>query len=350
MRDKRTQPTPTNVTADSIADSRDELLVKLKLILRKLDDVTEELFMDRLDRYPNGAEILGLCDRWVNMTLVETLDLYKEQIGPVLESMCTYIRMRFEEKSISTIQILGFVLNVHSLISPSVPSFSRQESVDQRLVRLDKDLSAAMGGEPMPQDKFVGLLFNLASKVNPAFVSEKYEGELGARLGAFVSEKLNTPVHGTVSIGGQLYAVSPVLENKPTPNIDAMRRSQEINQTRDMFRPYLIRSIYSYLVGKAFLGHTTTYENIANEFGLPNRGNQLGSTLSPLLASIYHFCRNNQQPHLTAIVVRKSGEDKDLPGKGFWDLYNAVDDRHERRVMTKNLQAEVFAYWGSLGQ
>jgi hypothetical protein len=133
-------------------------------------------------------------------------------------------------------------------------------------------------------------------------------------------------------------------------NLDAMRRQMQESQSRELFRPFLVRSIYSHLVGKAFLGHTTTYEAIANEFGLPNKGNQLGSTLSPLLADIYHFCRKNQQPHLTAIVVRKSGEDKDLPGKGFWDLYNAVDDRHERRIMTKDLQKQVFAYWGQLGQ
>jgi hypothetical protein len=133
-------------------------------------------------------------------------------------------------------------------------------------------------------------------------------------------------------------------------NIDVMRKQADLQETKDMFRPFLIRSIYSYLVGKAFLGHTTTYENIANEFGLPNKGNQLGSTLSPLLSSIYHFCRAQGQPHLTVIVVRKSGEDKDLPGKGFWDLYDAVDDRAERRIMTKNLQRQVFLYWGSLGQ
>lgn len=123
-----------------------------------------------------------------------------------------------------------------------------------------------------------------------------------------------------------------------------------LDHTTGKFRPFLIRQIYSYLVGKAFLGHTTTYENIANEFGLPNKGNQLGSTLSPLLSSIYHFCHEHQQPHLTVIVVRKSGEDKDLPGKGFWDLYDATEDRSERRIMTKNLQERVFAYWGSLGQ
>lgn len=116
-----------------------------------------------------------------------------------------------------------------------------------------------------------------------------------------------------------------------------------------LFKPHLVKSIYMFLVGKAMVGHTTTYENIANEFGLPNKGNQLGSTLSPILSHIYHFCRSKGQPHLTAIVVRKSGEDKDLPGKGFWDLYNAVDDRNERRRMTRDLQAAVFNYWSALG-
>lgn len=140
-----------------------------------------------------------------------------------------------------------------------------------------------------------------------------------------------------------------------TPNIDIMLKQVERKETQDMFRPFLIRQIYSYLVGKAFLGHTTTYENIANEFGLPNKGNQLGSTLSPLLSSIYKFCRQHHQPMLTVIVVRKSGEHKDLPGNGFWSLYNdmlvaPVVTIEERREYTRSLQTQVFEYWGGLGQ
>lgn len=143
-------------------------------------------------------------------------------------------------------------------------------------------------------------------------------------------------------------------------NTDTMRAQAEQQQLirtnlESQFRPFLIRQIYSYLVGKATLGHTTTYENIANEFGLPNKGNQLGSTLSPLLSSIYAFCKKHHQPLLTVIVVRKSGELKDLPGSGFWALYNdqpvlAVETIAERREYTRSLQKQVFEYWGNLGQ
>jgi hypothetical protein len=143
-----------------------------------------------------------------------------------------------------------------------------------------------------------------------------------------------------------------------TNNTDVMRAQtdQLIRENLEArFRPFLIRQIYSYLIGKAFLGHTTTYEAIANEFGLPNKGNQLGSTLSPLLSSIYEFCEKTSQPPLTVIVVRKSGELKGLPGNGFWSLYNkhpviSVETNAARREYTQALQSEVFEYWGVLGQ
>lgn len=330
--------------------SRKELYKKLSAVLCKLDVATEDLFMDRLDRNPNREEITALCDTHLNMTLVESLEPIHIHIGGLMEMLSTYVQLRFSTRPTNPMDILGFSITVDSLLHPAGRSrFSRAETVEQRIERLDKDLLESLGGKSVTQAKFVETLFSLAAKVNPLFVREQYSGELGAQLGAFVSDKLNTPALSVMTIGGQQFAVNPVAKSA-TPNIDIMMASHERNLTRDMFRPYLIRSIYSYLVGKAFLGHTTTYEAIANEFGLPNKGNQLGSTLSPLLASIYHFCRNNQQPHLTAIVVRKSGEDKDLPGKGFWDLYNAVDDRNERRLMTKTLQADVFTYWASLGQ
>lgn len=140
-------------------------------------------------------------------------------------------------------------------------------------------------------------------------------------------------------------------------NTDVMRTQAEKQQTQDLFRPFLVQQIYSYLVGKALAGQTTTYEAIANEFNLPNKGNQLGRTLSPLLSSIYLFCERVQQPFLTVIVVRKSGELKGLPGEGFWSLYNgktspvlACTDIDDRRARVAALQEQVFEYWAYLGK
>lgn len=250
---------------------------QINAILVKLDELTADFSITDHERTP--AEIQGLCDRVINMSLLEGMNLTtQEEIGLLLQDFHNYVQLRFSPKASSILVVAGYTVKVDSVVNP-IHGIKEQEIV-----------TAGNGGR---------------------------DGR------------------------------GPLL----TPsNLDFMRRQMQESQSRELFRPFLVRSIYSHLVGKAFLGHTTTYEAIANEFGLPNKGNQLGSTLSPLLADIYHFCRKNQQPHLTAIVVRKSGEDKDLPGKGFWDLYNAVDDRRERRIMTKNLQKQVFAYWGQLGQ
>lgn len=178
-------------------------------------------------------------------------------------------------------------------------------------------------------------------------------------LCGYIEARFSKKPTSIVIVLGYVLSVDSVLNTpKPsTPNIDAMLRSQEAQTTRDMFQPFLIRQIYSYLVGKAAAGQTTTYEAIANEFGLPNKGNQLGRTLSPLLSSVYKFCERTHQPFLTIIVVRKSGELKGLPGEGFWSLYNgasspvlACTEIADRRERTASLQAQVFEYWGYLGQ
>lgn len=122
-----------------------------------------------------------------------------------------------------------------------------------------------------------------------------------------------------------------------------------------LFEQYIVRQIYQYLVEKAFQGETTTYSDIAIRFGLPASGNQLGAALSPILSKIFIFCVNSGQPHLTSLVVRKSGEDKGIPGGGFWDLLEAhtelkvLPNRPMRRQVTADLQNEVFSYWSKLG-
>jgi hypothetical protein len=107
--------------------------------------------------------------------------------------------------------------------------------------------------------------------------------------------------------------------------------------------------VYRFLVQKAQNGETTTYESIAKEFGFPDKGNQLGQTLSPILGGIWEWCSQRGQPQLTVIVVRKSGADEGMPGRGFWSMFGenfaASLDQEQKKAMTTILQRQVFDYY-----
>lgn len=234
-------------------------------------------------------------------------------------------------------------------VNPALTAYIKQ--IDDQLT---EELLAA---GPVSESAFAKLLCKVVTGADTSMVPEADRKEMLDVLSVYVNEKLALPPVATMTMGGVKYAVTPELADtvKKVSNTDVMRKQAEQQVSEDMFRHFLIRQIYNYLVGKAFLGHTTTYENIANEFGLPNKGNQLGSTLSPLLSSIYKFCETHHQPMLTVIVVRKSGEHKDLPGNGFWALYNkhpalAVETIEDRRRYTRSLQQQVFEYWSALGK
>lgn len=66
---------------------------------------------------------------------------------------------------------------------------------------------------------------------------------------------------------------------------------------------------------------TTNYETLAIMLGLPSQGNALAQAISPVLYDVFNFCVEAGMPHLSVLVVRKSGKDKDLPGPGFWKVY-----------------------------
>lgn len=115
--------------------------------------------------------------------------------------------------------------------------------------------------------------------------------------------------------------------------------------------------VYAYLVERASVGETTNYEQIALQFGLPSSGNQLGSTLTPILEDIFVFCESHHLPPLTSIVVRKSGTDAGLPGKGFWTLIaklqfesNREFTRQEKEVLLKQFHADVFRMYTRLNK
>jgi hypothetical protein len=109
---------------------------------------------------------------------------------------------------------------------------------------------------------------------------------------------------------------------------------------------YLRRQVLAYLVNKAFKKETTTYLELATEFGLPTTGNQLGSTLAPVLRDLVIWCQNRSLPPISALVVRKSGGDEGLPGSGFWPMVDEIGiTKARKRGLTAKYHKEIFAYY-----
>lgn len=307
-------------------------------LIQYLDTATSTAFKHR----PSSRDVQEYCNATLNMSLLKDLPIVLDEYSQVLQGMFNYIGIRFGDRAVGTCIVMDHVLTVKGITANVV---SGKITVDQFISDLDLAIHHALKQGTFNQHEFSVLVGTTVTNADASTVLPGNEAELIKRLVEYVTTTLNPQSASTVSIGGELFTF-----DTKTPNIDSMLRSKSMAATQDMFRPFLVRSIYSHLVDLACAGQTTTYEAIANAFGLPNRGNQLGSTLSPLLSSIYHFCRTHQQPFLTSIVVRKSGEDMGLPGKGFWDLYQATEDRHERRTMTLSLHESVFAYWSALGK
>lgn len=124
---------------------------------------------------------------------------------------------------------------------------------------------------------------------------------------------------------------------------------------------YHRRLILAFLILKATYRQTVTYDDI-NEH-LEQRGMNwireptediAYQELTEYLTDIFHWCIARNQPHLTSLVVRKSGANKGIPGKGFWDLLESNDELYSRLlssgetkpVLTKFFQAKVFEYYG----
>lgn len=82
----------------------------------------------------------------------------------------------------------------------------------------------------------------------------------------------------------------------------------------------------SYLQHCAVQKQTITYESLAIILGMPSKGNAMVSAISRTLYDVFNFCEKAQLPHLTVLVVRKSGKDVGLPGSGFWKVYLKEDN------------------------
>jgi hypothetical protein len=107
--------------------------------------------------------------------------------------------------------------------------------------------------------------------------------------------------------------------------------------------------IFTFLIRKAVLRETATYEEIALRFDLPSSGSQLAVVLSPLLGDLFKWCERSGLPKITSLVVRKSGAEEGLPGRGFWTLLDLdLLDTSAKRVVLKTLQNEVYTFYSAL--
>lgn len=107
--------------------------------------------------------------------------------------------------------------------------------------------------------------------------------------------------------------------------------------------------IFAFLLKKALTRQTATYEEIALKFDLPSTGNGLGATLSPKLGHILTWCKEHGLPPISVLVVRKSGAQMGLPGRGFWSIMELEElDDEAKRIMTTKLQNEVYKCFGDL--
>lgn len=120
------------------------------------------------------------------------------------------------------------------------------------------------------------------------------------------------------------------------------------------------------LISLATQQRTTTYEDLALALGTPSSGNALGGTLGPILGDVFHWCVRTKLPMLTSLVVRKSGSDEGMPGRGFWELAQTLEvdsrfpffpegeladaPRKVRRVYTDLQHLQCYTFFNPLTQ
>lgn len=106
----------------------------------------------------------------------------------------------------------------------------------------------------------------------------------------------------------------------------------------------LATAIFHTLIATAKEGDTITYSKLAKIHNLPETGNALGTALSLPLGKILLHCEEHNLPPLTAIVVRKSGEDRGLPGRGFWVMKHMDHlTRAEKKEMQQDLLNKIYS-------
>lgn len=117
----------------------------------------------------------------------------------------------------------------------------------------------------------------------------------------------------------------------------------EVNQMLSLRQMHALTCL-SYLQHCAVQKQTITYESLAIILGLPSKGNAMVTAISRTLYDVFNFCEKAQLPHLTVLVVRKSGKDAGLPGSGFWKVYLKEENPSldTRITHTEQLTAECY--------
>lgn len=110
------------------------------------------------------------------------------------------------------------------------------------------------------------------------------------------------------------------------------------------------QSITQYLIQCAIEQRTTTYEELARTFDLPTAWPQMGNVIGGILYSVYYWCQAKRLPKLTVLVVHKSGEDKGIPGAGFWKAANlehliGKGQKNTRAALTGMFTDEVYEFF-----
>lgn len=93
---------------------------------------------------------------------------------------------------------------------------------------------------------------------------------------------------------------------------------------------------------------TITYEDLAKRLpGFPTAGSALGQALIAPLYDVLHWCKDRGVPPLTSLVVRKSGADQGIPGRGFWEAYtpNLPVTDTLKHALIQILHEEVYEYY-----
>jgi len=98
---------------------------------------------------------------------------------------------------------------------------------------------------------------------------------------------------------------------------------------------------------------TVPYEAMAVILGLPHKGQAMVGAISQVLYDVFDHCRMTGHPHLTVLVVRKSGKDVGLPGPGFWKVWakdGAIPDFHTRVEQTELMTGMCYRLYDHLGK
>lgn len=110
-----------------------------------------------------------------------------------------------------------------------------------------------------------------------------------------------------------------------------------------------VQQVYLHLIHCATSGQTTSYRKIAKALDPEAENDQIGEIITPVLDRLCAWLKDKSQPMVTALVVRESGADEGLPGRGFWtslDLDHV--DKDAKCKIHAFMVKSIFAHYDAL--